>query len=291
MPDNAWRTVLIDKNVDLTYSTGNLIVKGDVDKHIPLCDIRTVIINSLQVTLTAYLLNELRKNKIKVIFCDEKYNPCSEIVSAADNCLAPQRLSEQCRWQKKVKRLLWSRIVRQKIKIQAGLLDRLNIARDNKLDEYLSGIKPGDKSNREGQAARIYFNALFGAAFNRREESHINSALNYGYAILLSEANRTIAGHGYNLSLGIMHRGATNNFNLSCDIIEPFRPFVDRIVVENNFSALDKELKRKLICVTNSQVKYNGKITDVKNALDGFFLSAADSLNSGKINVGEVEFI
>ena len=125
----------------------------------------------------------------------------------------------------------------------------------------------------------MYFRGLFGSNFHRRTENSINYALNYGYALLLSSINRSVVSYGYNTSLGLNHQSNRNHFNFSCDIIEPFRPFVDVIVYENMDSDFDKDFKKKLLSVYSDNIKYNNSIISIENALDLFTLSVIKRMN------------
>ncbi len=106
-------------------------------------------------------------------------------------------------------------------------------------------IELGDKTNREGHAAKVYFNALFGMDFSRSKECAINAALNYGYGILLSCFNREVIANGYITQLGLFHNNMFNQFNLASDLMEPFRILVDRIVVKNKPEKFESERKNE----------------------------------------------
>ena len=144
--------------------------------------------------------------------------------------------------------------MKYKIHNQAMLLKKLEIKEYTKLLEYEKQVEIADKTNREGHAAKVYFNLLFGNDFIRDNEDNTNAALNYGYAILLSMLNRDIVSKGYITPLGINHRSEFNQFNLSCDLMEIFRPLVDEAVYNNRELAFDKEFKYKLVDVCNKTV-------------------------------------
>ena len=126
------------------------------------------------------------------------------------------------------------------------------------LAQLVPEVRSGDTTNREAHAARIYFQALFGQGFSRDDDTPVNAALNYGYSILLSAVNREIVARGYLTQCGICHRNEFNQFNLSCDFMEPFRPIVDRLVFDNidgDFSQHDRYL---LIDMLNQSIPYRG---------------------------------
>ncbi|MFR8120007.1 MAG: type II CRISPR-associated endonuclease Cas1 [Lachnospira sp.] len=124
-----------------------------------------------------------------------------------------------------------------------------------------------DQTNREGHAAKVYFNRLFGKNFSREYECDINSALDYGYAILLSVFNREIVLNGYITQLGIKHINEYNQFNLSCDIMEPFRVIVDWYVYNNRERMFNQEYKYDLINLLNLKVELNDKELYLSNAI------------------------
>ena len=140
-----------------------------------------MIVNTSTVTITASLLNELAKNNISTVFCDEKHNPSFEISAFSDNINTAGKISDQILWKADSKLTIWQKIVEQKIKNQRQLLETLNIPVPDKIIEYENSVLPGDESNREGLTARIYFRQLFGSKFKRHFPDNINAALNYGF--------------------------------------------------------------------------------------------------------------
>jgi len=293
MSNHTWRTIIIDNHVDLSYSMGNLVVSYDDGnvQNIPLFDVRTIVIHSLQIKLTTYLLNELHKRHINVIFCSENKRPYGEIVGYYDYHATPARLYKQILWKKEVRRNVWVQIVRQKISVQLALLKLLNLSTDDeKWEKYSDNIVGEDQTNREGQAARLYFNAVFGLKFHRREDSPINDALNYGYAILCSTVTLALTAHGYHPSLGIAHRGGTNPYNFSYDLLEPFRPFIDRIVYQNQSKILDRDYKKQLIDVTNTIIRYKNKRMPLVSAVDHYVLGITKFLTKEAGQIGEIRF-
>ena len=187
--------------------------------------------------------------------------------------------------------LCGKKIVRAKIIMQQKLLKTLKKSGAELLQQYLDNVEIGDVSNREGQAARVYFNSLFGMNFRRRSENNINAALNYGYAVLLSTINQVVTLHGYHLGLGIKHCDKMNPFNLSCDIIEPFRPFVDKVVYKNGDRALDWSYKKELINISYKTVIYNGQKTELQTALDSFAFGLLENVSNMNYCLKEVEMV
>jgi len=165
----------------------------------------------------------------------------------------------QTKWSDKIKGELWSKIIKNKITNQALLLNKINSDSYNLLLSYVNDVTLGDKTNREGHAAKVYFSALFTKKFVRNENDNINAALNYGYSILLSSFNKEIIANGYLTELGIHHKNEFNPFNLSCDLMEPFRIVIDNFVYFNQERELNSEYKMDIINIFNAKYKYNGK--------------------------------
>lgn len=223
----SWRTVVISNSAKLDYQMGYLVVRRDELKKIHLSEISILIIENTAVSLTAALLSELIKKKIKVIFCDEKRNPSSELIPYYGCHDTSAKVRKQIAWNDDIKKAVWTEIVSEKIRKQADHLFDRQKSEAKMLYEYISEIQFADETNREGHAAKVYFNALFGKDFTRTEESSINAALNYGYGIILSCFTREIAANGYITQLGLFHDNMFNQFNLASDIMEPFRILVD----------------------------------------------------------------
>ena len=229
----SWRTVVIRSHAKISYKNEYMIVRTEDVKMVHLSEINTVIIDSTQVSMTSYLLCELIKRKVKVIFCDEKRNPCSELMPYYGAHNSSKKIATQINWEVDYARFVWTQIVRQKILNQAVLLRKYGYSTANMLEEYAKEIEFFDGTNREGHAAKVYFNSLFGKGFSRDDINSINTALDYGYAILLSNFNKEIVSNGYLTQLGIKHVNEYNPFNLTCDMMEPFRILIDEIVYNN----------------------------------------------------------
>ena len=239
----SFRTVVITKQSKISYKNRFLVVKQDSDeKYIHLSEIDTIIVDSISVSISAYLLKELSDNKINIVFCDEKHNPFGELSSYYSRHNTSKQIKKQTNWKQSNKDKLWAEIVKNKITNQALLLQKNDSKKYNLLLSYVEEVKSGDKTNREGHAAKVYFSELFGKEFVRNEGDNINSALNYGYAILLSTVNKEIVSNGYLTQLGIHHKNEFNQFNLTCDLMEPFRVIIDHFIYYHQ----DRELYTKI---------------------------------------------
>lgn len=275
----AFRTVVIKSRAKLEYQLNYLVVRGEEEKRVSLNEINTIIIETTAVVVTAVLLCELAKRGIKVIFCDEKYEPCFECLPYYGSFENNKRILQQINWKLRTKGQVWKGIISHKIKGQAhNLFEQNMIVEGDMLMGYIKEIEHYDSSNREGHAAKVYFNALFGKDFTRaNKENPINIALNYGYTILLSAFNRAIVSSGYLTQLGIWHDNEFNDFNFGCDLMEPFRPLVDAIVL--NMEDLD-QFKKVLNNLLNTKVRIDGKQTVLVNAITVYTRSIFYALNN-----------
>lgn len=281
----SWRTVVIASSAKLDYQMGYLVVRKDTVTKIYLSEIRLLLIESTAVSLTAALLAELTDKKIKVIFCDAKRNPSSELLpyyGAHDTSL---KIRNQIAWSDKIKVQMWTEIVSEKIRKQREVL----LLREKKeeadlLGQYLEEMELGDATNREGHAAKVYFNALFGKDFSRSVDNVANAALNYGYSILLSAFTREITANGYLTQLGLFHDNMFNPFNLASDLMEPFRPLVDRRVLQLQFSELQHEQKMQLVDILNMEIFVNERKEYVANAIKIYCKSVFDAISDEDVS-------
>ena len=262
----SWRTVIISSTAKLDYQMGYLVIRKEEAIKIHLSEIEILMIESTAVSLTAALLCELTKKKIKVIFCDEKRNPSSELIGyygAHDTSL---KVRNQIAWSEEIKK--------------RGEAEQLY--------EYINEIEFGDATNREGHAAKVYFNALFGMDFTRSAENVTNAALNYGYSLLLSTFNRCVVANGYITQLGLFHDNVFNQFNLACDLMEPFRPIVDMKVKKMGFSFFEKEQKYEMISLLKEEVIIGNRNEYLTNAIKIYTKSVFDALNDN--DVSQIKF-
>ena len=275
----SWRTIVISESVKLDYSMGYLVVRRHDTTRIHLSELYMLMIESTSVSLTAALLSELNKKKVKVIFCDEKRNPSSELVPYYGAFDTSAKIKKQISWSDAIKEAVWTEIVSEKIRKQAEHLREYGKSESDMLLDYVSELEPGDPSNREGHAAKVYFNALFGLDFTRTAENSVNAALNYGYSLILSCFTREITANGYLTQLGLFHDNMFNQFNLASDLMEPFRPIVDRIVCLNLPEKFEKEEKHIMLSLLEMEVLISGKREVLTNAIKIYCKSVFDALN------------
>lgn len=275
----SWRTVVISSSAKLDYQMGYLVVRKENTVKIHIGEIGMLMIESTAVSITAALLCELVKKKVKVIFCDEKRNPCSELLPYYGSHDTSAKIKQQISWNSDIKTAIWTEIVQEKISQQAEHLRKRGRSEAILLESYLSEIEFGDCTNREGHAAKVYFNALFGRDFTRTTDNSLNAALNYGYGIILSCFTREIAANGYLTQLGLFHDNMFNQFNLASDLMEPFRPIVDQVVVDMNPGKFEQEEKIAMLRILEQEVVISGRREMVSNAIKVFCRSVFDALN------------
>lgn len=281
----SWRTVVITKHSKLDLRMGYLVIRRNEETiKIHISEIAVLIIESTAVSLTCALLSELVSQKIKVVFCDEKRNPQSELLTYYGSHDTSVRIRSQIAWDKNTTDIVWTEIVRHKIRQQANVLRELNLKEYTMLERYIDEIEFCDSTNREGHAAKVYFNALFGKSFARANDDYINSALNYGYSILLSTFNREICANGYLTQIGIFHDNMFNCFNLGSDLMEPFRPLVDRVVYDINPERFEIEEKSKVLDVLNKEIVINGKKHHCINAISIYCKSIFSAIEENDIS-------
>lgn len=285
----AFRTIVINNRCKLEYSLNYLICRKDNNiTKVLLDEIKILVINSTQVSLTSSLLSECVNKKIKIIITDDKHNPSGEVVGYYNNFYTYRKIKEQMNFNDETKNFLWKIIVQEKIRNQSKNLLYLNkLPQYEMLQNYITEVDEGDTTNREGHSAKVYFNAMFGKEFNRDANIFINHALNYGYSIILSSINREIKALGYLTELGIHHIGESNSFNFSCDLIEPLRPLVDSLVMKE---LVDEEnYKTKYIELLSEKVKYNNMEIILDNAIHLYVEDMISFLKTG--NVEKIRFI
>lgn len=310
----------MDKRARLSYSLGAMKIKtpDGITQRVPLYNVCAIMIVSHAVRLSAFLIDQLRQRNIALTFCDSNKIPCAELVGYSQTNQTAARLREQLEWSEQVRAAVWGRIIQMKLISQRNALRELNLPLDERRWEMLiSQNAPEECPNREGLAARIYFKTMFGKDFKRlgKNKTHgsafsstrqpqdditdkssapsveqINSALNYGYAILRSAMTRELTLRGFNPALGLAHCGASNPLNLTYDLIEPFRPFIDKIVFSHLRMPFNWKLKRELIAVLNSPVRYANKNADVLEIMKYFVIDVVRSLRTGENHIQEINF-
>ena len=282
----SWRTVIISSQAKLDYSMGYMVVRSLEARKILLDEIAIVVIENPAVAITGCLIEAFIEKKIKVIFCDAKRNPTAELVPHHGSHDSAAKIRLQIAWPDEIKAQIWQEIISEKIRKQAAFLLSLKKEREaDMLMTYVSQVEPLDASNREGHAAKVYFNSLFGKEFTRGADVPINAALNYGYSMLLSAFNREITANGYLTQLGIFHDNMFNHYNLGSDLMEPFRILVDQMVYSMNPAEFDKDQKHSMWRILEQRVWVRDTKQTILNAIKIYTHSVFDAINDRDVSL------
>ena len=284
----SWRIVNVSKPCKLSVKNSQLVYETQEEEKItlPLEDISIILLESPQIILTSYLIAQLAEYNIVLFSCDDKHIPSGVFNSFCQHSRNTEIAFLQSEWSEPFKKRLWQQIVKQKIMNQFIVLKELKGF--DELFYLVDKVQSGDVTNVESYAARLYWNNLFDE-FKRHAGGKKNSALNYGYAILRGVITRYIAAAGLIPCFGLHHCNKLNAFNLADDIIEPFRPFVDKVVFENLIDEnekeeLSKEDKIQLIQVLMKQCKYKEEHISVLKACENVCFSLASHSKSKDYN-------
>jgi CRISPR-associated protein Cas1 len=265
------------------------------EKTLPVEDLGFVVFEHPQITFTQGIMRLLAENKVAVVFCDDKYHPSSILLHLDGNLLQTKRFRSQLDASEPLKKKLWQQTIEQKLKNQGNLL-YANKGDGEAILYKAKQVKSGDTSNEEAKGAAIYWKRLFGKQFNRERFGEApNSLLNYGYAILRAATARALSGSGLHPTLGIHHKNQFNSFCLADDIMEPYRPFVDQMVLDFNnenqmVNELDKDLKAHLLSLLSMDVEINGKRSPLMVALSQTTASLAECFAGEKRKIKYPEF-
>ena len=257
------RTLVFSNPMNLSLKNQQIVIayKDSPDEKVtvPIEDVGVVLLEHQHTSISLPLLNALVEGDVQVVICNAKGMPNAMFHGMNSNNLQGETLRNQIACGEVLKKQLWKQIVETKIRNQAALLD--SIGEDGSvLKPFYSNVKSGDTDNREGIAARIYFQHLFGDNFVRnREEPGVNALLNYGYTILRAATCRAIVTSGLLPAIGIFHHNRSNAYPLADDLMEPFRPFVDSVVYDlamHGKTELTKDVKGDLISVLYADTSF-----------------------------------
>ena len=284
----GWRTVVVNTHSKLSYKNNHLIFKdASRTELIHLSEVDILLLETTDIVLSTMLIKRLVDENILVIFCDDKRLPTAYLMPYYGRHDSSLQLSRQIAWNEDVKAEIWTTIIAQKILNQAFYLGSCGfLEKSQSVIDLYHGLDLFDSSNREGHAARIYFNTLFGNDFSREQDSDINAALDYGYTLILSMFAREIVLSGCMTQFGLKHTNQFNQFNLASDIMEPFRPIIDRIVYENRNSSFVK-IKRELFTIFSDTFHYNDKDMYLSNIISDYTKKVIQALNQPEKGVPE----
>ncbi len=245
------RTVYFESAAHLSFKNGQLVYapkpEGEV-RTVPIEDIGFVVLDNHSITLSLRLIEELTANNAAIVFCDKLHHPTAMSVPFDGNTTHAETLAAQLDMSEPLKKQLWKQTVEIKIKNQAMMLQRTQSAGVEAMYRHAASVKSGDTDNREGAAARVYWQNLFGDEFKReRFGNGPNHLLNYAYAILRAAVARSLVGSGLYPAIGIHHHNKYNAYALADDVMEPYRPYADEVVYEiwKNSDVEDGEISKE----------------------------------------------
>jgi len=287
----GYRQVFIRKSEKIQFRDNQLLITKEGNEFsLPLEDINYIILEDVTTVITAKLLSELGKNAIALLVCDDKHEPTSILYPYNYHFKQLEVLEKQLSFNDEGKAYLWKLIIEKKIANQIAVLEKTTQEESViiKIKEFQETVDNGDITIREGLAAKMYFRSLFGSDFIRQYDDGVNAALNYGYSILKSAIVRNLAVFGLNSYLGINHKSKTNNFNLTYDLIEPFRPVVDHFVYEHSEELVDHlsfDIRKKLVDLLNYPMIINKRKCTIEYAIELLIKSYVKVLESGVLEL------
>jgi CRISPR-associated protein Cas1 len=263
-----------NEQLEIEIPGTGMLPEKDRTTTIPIEDIGIVILDHPQVTITHHLMHRLLENNCAFITSDDKHMPAGMLLNLNGNTLQQERYEMQIEASIPLKKQLWAQTIESKILNQAAVLKQRGIKHDNML-HWANSIKSGDSENHEARAAAYYWQNVFpDDLFFSRDPDGLppNNLLNYGYAVLRAITARSLVGSGLMPTLGIHHANRYNAFCLADDIMEPYRPYVDKIVLgiidkDPQVDELTKELKAQLLIIPVIDVNISGQLSPLMIAM------------------------
>lgn len=245
---------------------GDLPIGKELVRTIPIEDVGVVILDNKQITVTQGLMEELLDNNCAIVICDSKHLPTGLMLPLAGNSIQTERFRQQIDASLPLKKQLWQQTIEAKIRNQAVVLEYATGEEHRNMYVWAGSVRSGDVENMEARAAVYYWKTIFpdNPHFVRGQEGEMpNALLNYGYAILRAIVARALIGSGLLPTLGIHHHNRYNAYCLADDIMEPYRPYVDKIIIDriltNENLELTSETKVKLLNIPVIEVVINGR--------------------------------
>ena len=263
------RTLCFSNPAYLSLSNEQLVVKiqslEPKTTTIPIEDIGIVVLDHPQISISHGALSALVQNNAAVITCDSRHLPTGLLMPLDGNTVQSERFADQIGASLPLKKQLWQQTVSQKILNQAAVLKEVTGAEVRCMLSWAKNVKSGDPDNLEGRAAAYYWGKMFEEQWTRdREGDWPNALFNYGYAILRAIVARALVSSGMLPTLGIHHHNKYNAYCLADDIMEPYRPYVDRKVMQMlplwpEAEEINTDMKRMLLEIPVMEVKIDGK--------------------------------
>ena len=241
--------------------------KSEATKTIPIEDIGIVVLDNKRITITQGVMEALLENNAAIVTCNESHLPIGMHLPLVGNTTQTERMRYQIEASLPLKKQLWQQTISAKIQNQAAVLKQMRGTEVRNMLKWASEVKSGDSENLEARTAVYYWQNAFPMIENftrSREGVSPNNLLNYGYAILRAIVARALVSSGLLTTLGIHHRNKYNPFCLADDVMEPYRPYVDCLVMRlydkySDCEELTKELKAELLSIPVLDVVINGK--------------------------------
>jgi CRISPR-associated protein Cas1 len=267
-------------------------------KSTPIEDIGIVILDHQQITVSQALISKLLANNVAFVTCDNTHHPTGLLLNLDGNTLQSQKFQAQVEATVPLKKQLWQQTVSVKLNNQAAMLESIRVPAKN-LRNWAGEVKSGDSENHEATAAAYYWKRLFPDFLEFRRERYgppPNNLLNYGYAILRAIVARSLVSSGLLPTLGIFHKNQYNAYCLADDVMEPYRPFVDKSVVNivrmnGKFLELTPNMKKELLSVPAMDVRINDEKSPLMVAVQKTTASLAKCFEGKQRKILYPEFI
>ena len=259
------RVLCFENPAQLSLKLEQLVVRRDEEvRTLPIEDIGVVVLDHKQITITHALIGALLANNVAIVTSDDKHLPVGLMLPLDGHNLQSERFREQIEASEPLKKQMWQQTVVAKVLGQAHILSLQNIEHENML-MWAKSVRSGDTENIEARAAAFYWRNMFDSEFFIRDSQGLppNNLLNYGYSIVRAMTARALVGAGLLPTLGIHHHSRYDAYCLADDIMEPYRPFVDKIVLEmcqqgEVTDDITSEQKRQLLGISTTDVSING---------------------------------
>lgn len=229
----TWRSVVISQPAKLKRQHFSLVIEQEKTVPVPFEDIAVIVLNNREITLTHPVLSACAEYGIGLFSTGDNHQPNGVFLPFLAHNRATRMMRLQMDIDKPQTKRAWAVIIKAKINNQAFCLEMVGRGDVKRVQSYANRVRSGDTENMEAQTASYYFPQLFGKGFNRAQNSWVNAALDYGYAVLRGTIARGLVAHGFLPNIGLFHRSEQNAFNLADDLIEPYRPLVDLYVAQN----------------------------------------------------------
>ena len=287
----SFRQLFILKDVYMSIDSNRVAIKQEEHiNYVPVEDIAIIIIDSKKCTFSSTFFSLCASKSIPILICGDTHHPVSLSLPINSHYRPYHVLSLQITMKDDTKEKLTEILLKSKLSNQKRVLELTERSEESisMMDNYINEIVNKDDINREGTAAKVFFNQMYGNDFVRFEDDPINSKLNYGYNVFAACISRYLSVCGINIALGVNHCGKTNPYNLVYDLIEPFRPIVDYYIFDSmkyTTDILNVQTKKELVNLLNVKVVVKNKTVTVQYAMEMIAKSYLRVLEGGPIEL------